>query len=566
MASYTRLGSYLLADELVADPFGKIHRGLTLAGGVFDKHHLVRSFSEEVIQAGLGEKIEEMNRVASNLAGARGFGNNYHIEGEKAPLVSTDYVPGRSLTQMIEKAKHEQIPLGVDHSLSVLQGLAQALIQLHSKGIHHGILSPHSIWVSFEGATEILDAPYAGILNGLMPKCPIISASIARYRHVTANPFHQDLFSLGAILYELLTFEKLPAPDQIPAALSRATLKAAQEDGPVPPEILELLKRLLQINQPFDNAGAFGSELERVLYDGDYSPTTFNMAFFMHTLFREENELDNQALKADQAADFSAFAVMDPGAYAGGDGALSVSNKKNLKLAAVGVVVLLSLAGLYGFWNAQQASKMKAQIEEAKKANAAKDLELQRLAQEQWLADQKAQQLEYQAKEAKDAQARADAQRALDQLERDSEENRRKREEILKQKQALQQRNPTMPKTQAPAAPAAQAPAAPPAPSGTSLNAPPTITRKAAPVTPRRSKSTLPASLQNADISVTVRVFVDNQGRPLKVLIDKGVEGSFGYNEAAREAALGSSYSPARKDGKPTTGWITLDYRFGKPQ
>jgi len=65
---------------------------------------------------------------------------------------------------------------------------------------------------------------------------------------------------------------------------------------------------------------------------------------------------------------------------------------------------------------------------------------------------------------------------------------------------------------------------------------------------------------------VTVRVFVDNQGRPLKVLIDKGVEGSFGYNEAAREAALGSSYSPARKDGKPTTGWITLDYRFGKPQ
>jgi TolA-binding protein len=221
-------------------------------------------------------------------------------------------------------------------------------------------------------------------------------------------------------------------------------------------------------------------------------------------------------------------------------------------------VVLLSLAGVYGFWNAQQASKMKAQIEEAKKANAAKDLELQRLAQEQWQADQKAQQLEYQAKEAKDAQARAAAQQALDQLQRDSEENRRKRDEILKQKQALQQKNPTMPKTQAPAA----APAAPSAAGQTS----PVITKKAAPVAPRPNKSALPANLQNADISVTVRVFVDNQGRPLKVLIDKGVEGSFGYNEAAREAALGSSYSPATKDGKPTTGWISLDYRFGKPQ
>jgi hypothetical protein len=85
-------------------------------------------------------------------------------------------------------------------------------------------------------------------------------------------------------------------------------------------------------------------------------------------------------------------------------------------------------------------------------------------------------------------------------------------------------------------------------------------------VAPRPNKSALPPALQNTDINVTVRVFVDNQGRPLKVLIDKGVEGSFGYNEAAREAALGSSYTPAMKAGKPVTGWITLDYRFGRPQ
>jgi len=313
MASYTRLGSYLLADELTADPFGKINRGLTIVGSTFDKHFLVRSFSDEVVNAGLGEKLEEMNRVVSNLAGTRGFGNNYHLEGGKSPVVAFDYVPGRSLAQMIEKAKQEQIPLGVDHSLSVLQGLAQALIQLHSKGISHGVLSPLSIWVSFEGATQIIDAPYAAILNGLLAKCPVITASLARYRRVNANPLHQDLFSLGAILYELLTFEKLPAQDQIPAALSRATLKAAQEEAPVPQEILELLRRLLMVTQPFENAGAFGAELERVLYDGDYSPTTFNMAFFMHTLFREENELDNQAVKADQAADFTPFAVVESG-------------------------------------------------------------------------------------------------------------------------------------------------------------------------------------------------------------------------------------------------------------
>ena len=560
MSSYTRLGSYLLSDELTADPFGTIHRGLTIVGSTFDKHCLLRSFSEEAIHAGLGEKAEEMSRAASNLAGTRGFGSNYHVEDSATLAIASDYVPGRSLAQMIEKAKQEQIPLGVDHALSVLQGLAQALIQLHNKGLSHGILSPHSIWVSFEGATHILDAPFAAILGGMLAKCPVISASLARYRHPDANPLNQDLFSLGAIFYELLTFEKLPAQDQIPGALDRATLKAAQEDGPVPQEILELLKRLLMVTQPFESSASFGAELERVLYDGDYSPTTFNMAFFMHTLFREENDLDTQAVKADQAADFAAYAVAEA-AHAGGEAELAPSTRKHLKLAAAGVAALLALAGIFSIWNARQRSQMAAILEEAKKANAAKDVELQKLAQEQWQADQKAQQLAFQAKEAKDAQARADAQRALEQLQKDSEENRRKREELIKQKQVLQQKNPAMPKTQAPAS--APAPAAGAAPG---QDGPAAISRKVAPSVPHPGKSSLPAALQNADINVAVKVFVDAQGRPLKVMIDKGVDGPYGYNEAAREAALSSSYAPAVKDGKATTGWVNLNYNFGKPQ
>lgn len=560
MASYTRLGSYLLADELTADPFGKVHRGLTIVGSTFDKHFLVRSFSEEIVNAGLGERIEDMDRHASNLAGSRGFGHNYHIEGGKSPVVSCDLVPGRSLAQMIEKAKHEQIPLGVDHALSVIQGLAQAIIQLHGKGLSHGVLSPHSIWVSFEGATAILDAPFATILHNLLPKCPVLGASLARYRKAAANPLLQDLFSLGAILYELLTFEKLPAPDQIPAALEKATLKAAQEDGPVPQEILELMKRLLMITQPFENAGAFGAELERVLYDGDYSPTTFNMAFFMHTLFREENELDNQAMKADQTADYTAFATVEAGAYAG-EGGMSAGLKKALLFGGIAAVAVIAIVGGVSFFTAKSAREAKAALEEAKKLNEAKDLELQKLAQEQWLADQKAQQLAFEAKEAKETKAREEAQRALDQLQKDAEENRRKREELIKQKQALQAKNPTLTATPIPAAPAAG-----PSASSSAADAPPVVTQKAAPSVPKPGRSNLPANLQNTEITVGVKVFVDAQGRPLKVLVEKGVEGSFGYNEAAREAALASSYSPAKKAGQPTTGWVSLTYNFGRPQ
>ncbi|HWQ08669.1 MAG TPA: hypothetical protein VN436_06175, partial [Holophaga sp.] len=243
----------------------------------------------------------------------------------------------------------------------------------------------------------------------------------------------------------------------------------------------------------------------------------------------------------------------------GGEAELAPSTRKNLKLAAAGVAALLVVAGGFSIWNAKQRSQMAAVLEEAKKASAAKDSELQKLAQEQWMADQKAQQLAYQVKEAKDAQARADAQRALDQLQKDAEENKRKRDELLKQKQVLQQKNPSLTKTPTPSAPTS-APAAP------GQDGPAAISKRVAPSIPHPGKSSLPPALQNSDINVSVKVFVDAQGRPLKVMIDKGVDGPYGYNEAAREAALASSYAPATKDGKAATGWVNLSYDFGKPQ
>ncbi|MCE1228027.1 MAG: energy transducer TonB [Firmicutes bacterium] len=609
MATYNRLGNYLLANELASDPVGKVHRGLMLTNGRLERHLLVRTFSDELVEAGIAGQLEQIRRAAEEVSTLRGFAQDYRTEGGRTPHVACNYIPGRSLAQMLAKTRQEQIPFGVDHALSVLQGLAQSIVQLHDKGLSHGLLGTHSVWVSFEGATHILDAPYASAMLALLPKCPHLNAAMGHaLTFRKASPLQRDLQALGAILYEMLTLEKLPSAEFQMAALDKATLKAAQDESPIPTEILGLLRGMLGLDKVFESPNLFLAELERVLYDGDYSPTTFNMAFFMHTLFREENEQDGQLMKADRMADLSSFvekeAVREPVFEATHYPAPANTKTKYVYMAVAGAV-LAGVLGLTGFF----VSKMRKQAAQLALAQKEKDEISAKLAE----LNNQEQQLQAKQSEAektmKDAKATAEEKRlAKAQLE----ETKRKQEEMSRQKAEIQQRaevasqktqtiaqtapvakapdaapqpvaqapvpapiaNPAQAPAQLPAqlpksiqaaqtpAPAAAQPAAPEMP-----DTPPTITRRTMPVAPRiANKAFLPADLRNSEIRVSVRVFVDAQGRPLKVSIEKGVDGPFGFNDAAKQAAYDSAYSPATRGGKPVNGSMVVDYNFGKPR
>ena len=597
MAFYTRLGSYLLASELTVDPLGKIHRGLTLKGGAFDCHYLIRSFSDELADTGMA-KLADAQRVSDLISSTRGFGTNYRFETGKNPYVICDYVPGRSLAQVLAKTREEQIPLGVDHALSVLQGIAQSVIQMHGKGVAHGVLSTHSVWVSFEGATQILDAPYAAVLQGLLPKAPHLEAQLAPYHSKAAStPLQQDLFALGAMLYEILTLEKLPAANAIPAALATATLKAAQEDGPIPAEVVGLLKTLLLLDAPFATAAAFTAELEKVLYDGDYSPTTFNMAFFMHTLFREEADADLQAMKADQGADFSPF--LSTHSNAGSlleDSSNGGRNSNLLKYSIIGGGIMALLFGgllISNRANSQKNLDLQQKIVALQQENAANDAKLVDLNKAQEVQKALEDRLAKEANEAKTQEERTKAKHDLEEAKRLSDDLIRQRKDIIEQRQKLSIRAQLIssqvkaqPQQTAPAPaavvptiePALPLPRTQPAPPTVApiardrepvdvIETPPSVTRKVFPVAPRiANKAVLPPALRDSEIKVSLKVFVHAQGKGGKVVIINGVDGPFGYNEAAKAAAEASDYAPAQRGSKPTSGWLNMEYNFGHPQ
>lgn len=603
MGTYSRLGSYLLASELASDPFGSVQRAVVIAGSTFDRHMLVRTFTEEMFQAGMNTRLPEAGRVVPLLGGARIFGLGYRLEGGKSPHVAWDYVPGRSLAVLIEKARQEQIPFGVDHALTVIQGVAQGIVQMQAKGASHGVLSPHSVWVSFEGATQIVDAPFASIAKSMLAKAPIAKRKLAPYlQGLEGDPLQQDLFALGAMLYELLTFEPLPVGGDFQAVLERATLKAAQEDAPLPAEIRAFLGRLLLGRQPFPTVEAFNTELERVLYDGEYSPTTFNMAFFMHTLFREEHDRDTQAMKAEQGDNYLAYTAAGESLRSGatrvehidGHEEAQVSQKNSTLLIGGGLAAVVILGLGYIFFGRAKVDPvmqkqlaelqlLKVQIEQQKsdldakaKAEAEKTVQIQKQLSESKSVDEK---IRLQ-KQLEEAQARKlDVEQQQRQAEQRLAEQRLAEQKLAEQKKAAEAKvavapppAPEPPKPQPmqeAARPAALLPAQVPTPQVQAPapvvhnDLPARVVNQVAPAFPLRAVQMRWET--NLEHVVKLKVFVGEQGQPLKVSVVEGVSGAYGFDEAAIEAANKSSYSPATRDGKPIRGWTPeIHYKFPK--
>lgn len=599
MGTYTRLGSYLLASELASDPFGAVHRAVVIAGSGFDRHVLVRTFSEELFQAGLNTRLAEAGRVVPLLGGARIFGMGYRIESGKTPHVAWDYVPGRSLAQLIEKAKQEQIPFGVDHALTVIQGVAQGIVQMQAKGVSHGVLSPYSVWVSFEGATQLVDAPFASLVRGILAKAPTAMKKLAPYlQGPDKDALQQDLFALGAVLYELLTFERLPVGGDLQGVLDRATLKAAQEEAPFPAEIRALLGRLLLGRQPFPTVDSFHAELERVLYEGEYSPTTFNMAFFMHTLFREENDRDASAMKAEEGDNYLAYTAAGESLRSGAtrvdhlEGAAEAeSGQKSSKMLVGGglaAVVILGLAYLFFGRHKEdpalqrqlaELQQLKTQFEQQKadldaktKAQSEKTAQLQKQLSETKSADEKLK-IEKQLEESKqrkldlERQQKAAAQKLAEQ--RQAEQKLNEQRWASASKPAAPPQVTEIPKPQQPV-PEAPKPvvAPPPTPQPAAYDVVPTneparILTQAAPAYPQRAIQLHQGT--NQDQRVRLKVFVSERGQVLKVSLIEGVGGPAGFDEAAVEAANRSTFSPATRDGKPVRGWTPeIIYNFKK--
>ncbi len=239
------------------------------------------------------ERIARLQREARllaalthpNIAGIHGL-----EESNDRHYLVMELVPGETLAEHIRQGA-----LPMDEALAIARQIAQALEAAHDKGIVHRDLKPANVKITPDGSVKVLDFGLAKAFDTGRPdsnvsNSPTLSLAATQQGAIlgtaaymspeqargTAVDRRTDLFSFGAVLYEMLTGTRAFAGEtvgDILAAVIRSEPDWTALPSATPPAVRRLLRRCLQKDRHrrLDTAAAARIEIDEAPSEPDNS-------------------------------------------------------------------------------------------------------------------------------------------------------------------------------------------------------------------------------------------------------------------------------------------------------
>lgn len=324
---FERFGSFLLFKKLESDSLSELWRAAEIENEKLGPTVALRRFTGGN-RAALKAAADDARAVASALTGTT------VVRGQKVgtvgdiPYIAHEYAGGRTLKTVVEKAKGSNsapgTPIPVDQALAIVEKLASscemlANVRYQGNRLVHGALIPQFVWISEEGEVRTAGQQFGkGIVASLSDRAAAVeygSYFAPEYRSSATASRGSDVFALGSLLFLMLTGKEAPhTPDTASLRLAIENARLAGRDEAIPADIRPILEKTLHADaaERFPSAVELRQSLDKLLNGGEYAPTTFNLAFYLHSLLKKDMELEASERPREEAVDVAPYLAPEP--------------------------------------------------------------------------------------------------------------------------------------------------------------------------------------------------------------------------------------------------------------
>ncbi len=253
LESGTRLGQYEIAAKLGEGAMGEVYRA--------HDTRLGRDIAIKILPAEFAQspdrrrRFEQEWRAAAALSHANIVALYDAGDQDGVSYIASELVEGEPLRDLIGRG-----PVPVRKALDLAAQIADGLSAAHSAGVVHRDLKPENIMVTRDGRAKILDFGLAryqprdssapeSTRTVTQPGLVMGTVGYMSPEQVTGSPAgpQSDIFSLGIVLYEMLTgklaFERTTSVEAMTAILRE---EPADLPANVPPAVAQMVTRCLE--------------------------------------------------------------------------------------------------------------------------------------------------------------------------------------------------------------------------------------------------------------------------------------------------------------------------------
>ncbi|MGE3176214.1 MAG: serine/threonine-protein kinase, partial [Vicinamibacterales bacterium] len=229
------VGPYRLVRLLAEGGMGSVWLG-ERADGLVKRPVAIKLPQGAWRRAGLAERMARERDILASLTHphiARLYDAGLTADGQ--PFLALEHVDGRPIDEYCRAAS-----LDVRARVALFLQVARAVAYAHGRLVVHRDLKPSNILVTADGQVRLLDFGVAKMLDEQMAESTVTAIAGAAFTPAYASPEQMDgsatgvgsdVYSLGVVLFELLTGRRPHQPEE----RSFRTLAAAlASDAPVP--------------------------------------------------------------------------------------------------------------------------------------------------------------------------------------------------------------------------------------------------------------------------------------------------------------------------------------------